>query len=129
MFDCVSSQKFCFHICLIFILLPFTVYPPLMPLILTVVVNIYIPYLIFLFSFRQSIFISRVSEDGPAGKAGILKGDKLLQVNDQSLVGADHYDAVNVLKNSGDDITMVIARERLIADAQNEVITLLELIM
>jgi len=29
----------------------------------------------------QSIFISRVTEDGPAGQAGIQKGDKLLSVS------------------------------------------------
>ncbi|KAK3780634.1 hypothetical protein RRG08_044858 [Elysia crispata] len=68
----------------------------------------------------ESIFISRVTEDGPAGKAGIMKGDKLLKVNDSSLVGADHYEAVNVLKNSGNDITMVVAREKLVANAHAE---------
>lgn len=30
--------------------------------------------------FLQGVFISRVSEDGPAGKAGVLVGDKLLSV-------------------------------------------------
>ncbi|CAL1532219.1 unnamed protein product [Lymnaea stagnalis] len=68
----------------------------------------------------ESIFISRVTEDGPAGKAGILKGDKLLKVNDENLVDADHYTAVNVLKNSGNDITMVVAREKLVANAHAE---------
>uniref|UniRef100_A0A2C9LYT1 PDZ domain-containing protein n=1 Tax=Biomphalaria glabrata TaxID=6526 RepID=A0A2C9LYT1_BIOGL len=68
----------------------------------------------------ESIFISRVTEDGPAGKAGILKGDKLLKVNSNSLVDADHYTAVNVLKNSGNDITMVVAREKLVANAHAE---------
>ncbi|GFS11251.1 protein lap4 [Elysia marginata] len=68
----------------------------------------------------ESIFISRVTEDGPAGKAGIMKGDKLLKVNESSLVGADHYEAVNVLKNSGNDITMVVAREKLVANALAE---------
>ncbi|CAG5126325.1 unnamed protein product, partial [Candidula unifasciata] len=46
----------------------------------------------------EGIFISRVSEDGPAAKAGILKGDKLLKVNEESLVSADHYKAVEVLR-------------------------------
>ncbi|XP_059150020.1 protein scribble homolog isoform X4 [Physella acuta] len=68
----------------------------------------------------ESIFISRVSEDGPAGKAGIIKGDKLLKVNDADLVNADHYEAVNVLKSSGNDITMVVAREKLVANAHAE---------
>lgn len=33
-------------------------------------------------------------------------------MNSSSLVGADHYFAVDVLKNSGNDITMVVGRER-----------------
>ena len=33
----------------------------------------------------ESVFISRVTEDGPAGRAGILKGDKLLKV--ENIVG------------------------------------------
>ena len=35
-----------------------------------------------------------------------------MQVNENNLVGADHYFAVEVLKNSGSDITMVISREK-----------------
>lgn len=31
-------------------------------------------------SWLQGVFISRVSEDGPAGKAGVVVGDKLLSV-------------------------------------------------
>uniref|UniRef100_A0A0B7BHM9 PDZ domain-containing protein n=1 Tax=Arion vulgaris TaxID=1028688 RepID=A0A0B7BHM9_9EUPU len=68
----------------------------------------------------EGIFISRVTEDGPAAKAGIMKGDKLLKVNDESLVAADHYRAVDVLKNSGNEITMVVSREKLLPSAQVE---------
>lgn len=39
---------------------------------------IHVRFIILLF---QSIFISRVSEEGPAGKSGILKGDKLISVS------------------------------------------------
>ncbi|XP_046565487.1 protein scribble homolog isoform X16 [Haliotis rubra] len=69
----------------------------------------------------ESIFISRVSEEGPAGKAGILKGDKLISVNGQDLKDADHYDAVNVLKSSGNDIIMVVGRERLVPNSVADV--------
>ncbi|KAL5013626.1 hypothetical protein ScPMuIL_007896, partial [Solemya velum] len=62
----------------------------------------------------ESIFISRVSADGPAGKAGVQMGDKLISVNDVALLTADHYEAVNVLKQSGNDITMVLGRERVL---------------
>ncbi|XP_052234956.1 protein scribble homolog isoform X4 [Dreissena polymorpha] len=63
----------------------------------------------------ESIFISRVSEDGPAGQAGIKVGDKLLSVNGITLHDSDHYEAVDVLKGSGQDITMVVGREVLVA--------------
>ncbi|XP_069106996.1 protein scribble homolog isoform X4 [Argopecten irradians] len=59
----------------------------------------------------ESIFISRVTEEGPAGKAGVRTGDKLISVNGVNLVEADHYDAVDVLKTAGNDITMVLSRE------------------
>lgn len=32
------------------------------------------------FFFSQGIFISRVSEEGPAARAGVRVGDKLLEV-------------------------------------------------
>lgn len=38
-------------------------------------------------------------------------GDKLLSVNGQSLVGADHYGAVEVLRSSGHSLVLVISRE------------------
>ncbi|XP_060069115.1 protein scribble homolog [Ylistrum balloti] len=59
----------------------------------------------------ESIFISRVTDEGPAGKAGVRTGDKLISVNGVNLVEADHYDAVDVLKTAGNDITMVLSRE------------------
>ncbi|KAL8563271.1 hypothetical protein ACOMHN_058769 [Nucella lapillus] len=70
----------------------------------------------------EGIFISRVTEGGPASMAGITVGDKLLKVNEASLVDADHYFAVNVLKNSGNDITMTIARERILPNNHSPVV-------
>ncbi|KAK3088695.1 hypothetical protein FSP39_022487 [Pinctada imbricata] len=68
----------------------------------------------------ESIFISRVTEDGPAGKAGVLVGDKLISVNGTNLEGADHYDAVDILKTAGNDITMVLGREKPREDPNEE---------
>ncbi|XP_041361778.1 protein scribble homolog [Gigantopelta aegis] len=66
----------------------------------------------------ESIFISRVTENGPATKAGILKGDRLISVNGIKLTEADHYDAVNVLKSSGNQIEVIVGRERLIPNVK-----------
>jgi hypothetical protein len=38
-------------------------------------------------------------------------GDKVLSVNDQSLVSVDHYEAVEVLKRSGYRLVLVVTRE------------------
>ena len=66
---------------------------------------------IHLFVDLQGIFISRVTEQGPAAQAGIVVGDKVLSVNGNTLVHADHHRAVEVLKKTGNVITMVVARK------------------
>ena len=58
----------------------------------------------------QGVFISRVSHDGPSQQAGLQVGDKVLAVNQHSLVNADHHRAVDVLKAAGNDVTMVVER-------------------
>ncbi|XP_068737524.1 protein scribble homolog [Montipora capricornis] len=61
----------------------------------------------------EGIFISKISENGPAGQDGILKtGDKILKVNGVDISSATHHDAVHVLKNAGNDIHLVVVRER-----------------
>ncbi|KAJ8375025.1 hypothetical protein SKAU_G00056050 [Synaphobranchus kaupii] len=49
----------------------------------------------------EGIFISRVSEEGPAALAGVKVGDKLLEVNGIDLHGAEHHKAVEALRSSG----------------------------
>lgn len=66
----------------------------------------------------ESIFISRVGEDGPAGKAGLKVGDKLLSVNQNNLTNGDHMKAVNVLREAGNVVTMVVSREILVPSSQ-----------
>ncbi|KFB52228.1 AGAP000054-PA-like protein [Anopheles sinensis] len=59
----------------------------------------------------EGIFISRVTEKGPADLAGLKVGDKVLKVNGISVEDADHYDAVEVLKACGSVLVLFIARE------------------
>lgn len=59
----------------------------------------------------EGIFISRVTEGGPADLAGLKVGDKVLIVNGVSVVDVSHYDAVEVLKASGSILILVISRE------------------
>ncbi|XP_015745822.1 protein scribble homolog isoform X2 [Python bivittatus] len=62
----------------------------------------------------EGIFISRVSEEGPAARAGVRVGDKLLEVNRVSLHGAEHHVAVEALRGSGSTVSMTVLRERMV---------------
>ncbi|XP_061463269.1 protein scribble homolog isoform X14 [Rhineura floridana] len=62
----------------------------------------------------EGIFISRVSDEGPAAHAGVRVGDKLLEVNGVSLRSAEHHVAVEALRGSGSTVTMTVLRERMV---------------
>ncbi|KAH8382820.1 hypothetical protein KR009_005423 [Drosophila setifemur] len=59
----------------------------------------------------DGIFISRVTEAGPADLAGLKVGDKVVKVNGIVVVDADHYQAVQVLKACGAVLVLVVQRE------------------
>lgn len=59
----------------------------------------------------EGIFISRVTEGGPADLAGLRVGDKVLSVNGVNVEGVSHYDAVEVLKASGPVLILEVTRE------------------
>ncbi|XP_017694033.1 PREDICTED: protein scribble homolog [Lepidothrix coronata] len=62
----------------------------------------------------EGIFISRVSDEGPAARAGVRVGDKLLEVNGVSLHCAEHHVAVEALRGSGSSVSMTVLRERMV---------------
>ncbi|KAM9165478.1 protein scribble homolog isoform 3-T3 [Pangshura tecta] len=62
----------------------------------------------------EGIFISRVSEEGPAARAGVRVGDKLLEVNGVALHSAEHHVAVEALRGSGSSVSMTVLRERMV---------------
>ncbi|XP_064797777.1 protein scribble homolog isoform X2 [Oncorhynchus masou masou] len=70
----------------------------------------------------EGIFISRVSEDGPAARAGVKVGDKLLQVNGVALQGAEHHTAVEALRSSGTAVSMSVIREHMV-EPENAITT------
>ncbi|XP_048040725.1 protein scribble homolog isoform X18 [Megalobrama amblycephala] len=70
----------------------------------------------------EGIFISRVSEEGPAARAGVKVGDKLLEVNGVDLHGAEHHTAVEALRNSGAAVSMTVLRERMV-EPENAITT------
>ncbi|XP_023579699.1 protein scribble homolog isoform X6 [Octodon degus] len=62
----------------------------------------------------KGIFISRVSEEGPAARAGVRVGDKLLEVNGIALQDAEHHEAVEALRGAGAAVQMRVWRERMV---------------
>ncbi|XP_046728956.1 protein scribble homolog [Silurus meridionalis] len=68
----------------------------------------------------EGIFISRVSKGGPAEKAGVHIGDRVLEVNGQDMQGVSHHEAVSTLHQAGGCIEMKILRQRL-EPAENRV--------
>ncbi|XP_015810242.3 protein scribble homolog isoform X20 [Nothobranchius furzeri] len=70
----------------------------------------------------EGIFISRVSEEGPAARAGVKVGDKLLEVNGVDLHEAEHHTAVEALRNSGATVSMTVLRERMV-EPENAITT------
>ncbi|KAB5582016.1 hypothetical protein PHYPO_G00182350 [Pangasianodon hypophthalmus] len=60
----------------------------------------------------EGIFISRVSRGGPAEKAGVHIGDRVLEVNGQDLQGVSHHEAVSTLRQAGSCIKMKVLRQR-----------------
>ncbi|XP_027130103.1 protein scribble homolog isoform X7 [Larimichthys crocea] len=70
----------------------------------------------------EGIFISRVSEEGPAARAGVKVGDKLLEVNGVDLHEAEHHTAVEALRSSGAAVSMTVLRERMV-EPENAITT------
>ncbi|XP_069552552.1 protein scribble homolog isoform X12 [Brachyistius frenatus] len=70
----------------------------------------------------EGIFISRVSEEGPAARAGVKVGDKLLEVNGVDLNEAEHHTAVEALRSSGASVSMTVLRERMV-EPENAITT------
>ncbi|CAL4058825.1 unnamed protein product, partial [Meganyctiphanes norvegica] len=59
----------------------------------------------------EGIFISRVTENGPAYNAGLRVGDKLLIVNGRDVNTVDHYEAVNIMRQAGASLDLRVVRE------------------
>lgn len=70
----------------------------------------------------EGIFISRVTEGGPADLAGLKVGDKVVTVNGVNVINVSHYDAVEILKASGPVLVLQISREitRIVRDQDDK---------
>ncbi|KAL4149194.1 hypothetical protein QTP88_003189 [Uroleucon formosanum] len=59
----------------------------------------------------EGVFISKINSGGAAKRDGRLKvGMRLLEVNDVSLLGVTHQEAVNCLRTAGQQIHMIVCK-------------------
>ncbi|XP_060055561.1 multiple PDZ domain protein isoform X4 [Erinaceus europaeus] len=66
-------------------------------------------------------FIRSVLPEGPVGHSGkLFSGDELLEVNGITLLGENHQDVVNILKELPIDVTMVCCRRTVPPSSQSE---------
>ncbi|XP_058157840.1 multiple PDZ domain protein isoform X4 [Dasypus novemcinctus] len=66
-------------------------------------------------------FIRSVLPEGPVGHSGkLFSGDELLEVNGITLLGENHQDVVNILKELPIEVTMVCCRRTVPPTAQSE---------
>ena len=57
----------------------------------------------------EGIFISKINPNGAAARDGRLKpGMRIIEVNDASLLGASHQEAVHSLRNAGNRIILLV---------------------
>ncbi|KAL5004681.1 hypothetical protein ScPMuIL_018137 [Solemya velum] len=52
--------------------------------------------------------VSAVLEGGAAQRAGIRKGDRILEVNSENVEGATHKQVVDLIKSGGDTLTLTV---------------------
>jgi len=60
----------------------------------------------------QGVFITKIADSGPAAQTGVLRvGDKIIKVHDRDISEFSHNNAVQVLREAGDNVTLVVLRE------------------
>ena len=61
---------------------------------------------------EPGIFVSFVLAGGPADLSqNILKGDRIISVNEESIENANHDQAAEALKNAGETVSLVVQQE------------------
>lgn len=58
----------------------------------------------------QGLFVSRVAPGGPAERAGLKQGDKLLRVNDSDVVNVRHETAVQKMQDARATLELTVLR-------------------
>ncbi|XP_017722254.1 PREDICTED: rho GTPase-activating protein 23-like [Rhinopithecus bieti] len=56
----------------------------------------------------DTIFVKNVKEDGPAHRAGLRTGDRLVKVNGESVIGKTYSQVIALIQNSDDTLELSI---------------------
>ena len=58
----------------------------------------------------KGIFVARLSPDSPAAQGGVQVGDRVLEVNGQSLIGTNEAEAIAALRGTDENVSLVLQR-------------------
>ncbi|XP_048393874.1 synaptojanin-2-binding protein [Stegostoma tigrinum] len=60
----------------------------------------------------SAIYVTKIKKDGPAGLDGRLKEqDQILAINGRELRNLTHQEAVEIFRNSGDEVTLLVLKK------------------
>ncbi|XP_067895642.1 synaptojanin-2-binding protein [Heterodontus francisci] len=73
------------------------------------------------FCSSNAIYVTKIKEDGPAALDGRLKEqDQILAINGRELCNVTHQEAVEIFRNSGDEVTLLVLKKIKTKNNQNE---------
>lgn len=78
----------------------------------------------------NAIYVSKIKVDGPAALDGRLKEqDQILAINGQKLDNVTHQEAVEIFRNSGNEVTLLVLKKIRIENDQNNKASVSQLVM
>lgn len=78
----------------------------------------------------SAIYVSKIKVDGPAALDGRLKEqDQILAINGQKLDDVTHLEAVEIFRNSGNEVTLLVLKKIRIENDQNNKASVSQLVM
>ncbi|XP_055496797.1 synaptojanin-2-binding protein [Leucoraja erinacea] len=78
----------------------------------------------------SAIYVSKIKVDGPAALDGRLKEqDQILAINGQKLDDVTHQEAVEIFRNSGNEVTLLVLKKIRIENDQNNKASVSQLVM
>ncbi|XP_078262384.1 synaptojanin-2-binding protein [Rhinoraja longicauda] len=77
-----------------------------------------------------AIYVSKIKDDGPAALDGRLKEqDQILAINGRKLDNVTHQEAVEIFRNSGNVVTLLVLKKIRIENNQNNKASVSQLVI